>query len=168
MIVTNAEDGIGFHILWPSYPEINIIVDYIWPFLFLLAYVLYANSFLFSKSLNRNYLKVTLLVTFGICAVLFVTKLLNVLPIYWVILLITPICITIYKAGLLYKDGFKAARFLIAGSLLVVLSFCILQLRIFGLLDNHIWQVNFFNLGAIFEILFFSKSLGEKIRGKKM
>lgn len=61
-------------------------------------------------------------------------------------------------------SGYRILRFLMIGSTLVIIGFVIIELRVYGVLKNTIWQVYFFNFSAVLEVILFSMAIGDKIK----
>lgn len=163
-IISFEENGLGFQFLWPNFPVFNYVFDGYGVLLFLSFSMLYTHSFLDLK--RRRFLSfytslpVYLTVVFIVYYLL--SMLFGILPRYWILFYIVPFIAVIVEGIGLYKKGLRSIILLISGTVLITLSFIMLQLRIYGLVGNNIWQVYFFNVAAILEVLLFSLALGDK------
>jgi hypothetical protein len=82
--------------------------------------------------------------------------------------LLFPFILIYISAIFIYKQGYKPARFFIAGfsALLLGLLFFVLMGR--GIVPSEVYTVYSFNMGLLVEVFFFSRGIGDRFRFLKI
>lgn len=166
-IISFSEDGMGFQFLWPEVPYINFLIGYVGPILFLLSFVLYANSFLQTK--KRWPLGFTLILgSFVFYLVLFTSHVLGWFDDKWKsFFLLIPFTVVLISAARIYSKGFVAARYFMLGCSFIVLSLIVFVLRIYNVVPINIFTIYSFNISFVLEVVILSIALGERLRIEK-
>jgi ribosomal protein L37E len=161
-LVSFSEDGLFFEFLWPSFPLLNTWIDEYCELFFLLGFLGYATSFV---SLHTRYRKLwialCMVVACYIGTQLFGQKTAQVtyLYFYWV-----PFVVVYTMVVHTYLKGYKAARLLVVGFTLVLLSILMSRLRWYGFIDANIFTVYSFNFAVVMEAFVFSYAMAERYR----
>lgn len=156
-----TEDGIGFHIIWPNSPSVNIWIDRLAAPLLLTCFLFYYIRFI---ELNRHYPKILKYILASV-AVYFLYAIANGFEnIKGSFLYIIPYFITYFSAIRIYLKGYKPARFFIVGFSVILLSFITYYLRVEGIVPSTIFNIYIFNFGFIIEAVMLSVALGDKIK----
>lgn len=163
-LITFAEDGLGFQFFWYNYPQFNVTLGYLWPVAFVISLMAYSFSFIDRVEYAEKFHKATLLCTVIFCGWYVISKYFGLLPRFWISIFILPIVLIYVRMFKQLLKGHRALRFLLIGSTLVIVGFVIIELRVYGVLENSIWQVYFFNFSAVLEVILFSMAIGDKIK----
>lgn len=164
VIISTAEDGLGFQYLWPNHPNWNPIVSISAPLILILSFALYSKSFLELKTyfpkINKT---INIILVAYIATFLFNSHLFNLKwnsPFF-----ILPFLIIYITSIFSLKNGFRPARFyLIAYSFMMVgIMFLILRMG-FNIIWDNIVIVYAFNIGMVFEIVILSFALADRIK----
>lgn len=163
-LITFAEDGLGFQFIWNNYPQFNVTLGYLWPVAFVISLMAYSFSFIPKEERSTNLHKMALIGTVVFCVWFLFSKYFDLLPRFWISIFIVPIALTYIRLLKSLLLGHRTLRFLMIGSSLVIIGFVIIELRVYGVLENSIWQVYFFNFSAVLEVILFSMAIGDKIK----
>jgi two-component system, sensor histidine kinase LadS len=158
------EDGTGFEYLWPEHPDVNRWIYIFTPFLFLVFFTFYAKTFLEIKRqaprLNKI-IDITLILYFSY---LVIDEYISGKPAVFVIFMI-PFMVMYFAAIMVFRKGYRPARYFIVGYSFVIISFILYLLRTKGLLGpSNPFSVYAFNYGLIFEIVIFSFALSDRVK----
>jgi two-component system, sensor histidine kinase LadS len=163
-IMSMLEDGTGFEYIWPSHPEINKWIYIITPIIFLVFFTFYAKRFL---EINKNaprlnkVINVSLILYFCYLAI---DLLIKPEPAVFIVFMI-PFLIMYIAGVIIFRKGYRPARYFVLGYSFIILSFILYILRINGLLGpGDPLTVYAFNYGLIFEIVIFSLALSDRVR----
>lgn len=156
-----TEDGIGFHVLWPESPSVNIWMDRLAPPLLLVCFLLYYNKFI---ELHKHYPKMYKYILASVAVYLFYAIANGFENLKGSFLYIIPYIITYFTAIRIYLKGYKPARFFIVGFSVILLSFIIFYFRVQGIVPSTIINIYIFNFGFIIEAVMLSVALGDKIK----
>jgi len=166
MLNSFTEDGIGFQFLWSRHPEWNYFINnHLWGILLLLTFVLYSASFLELRKNHRKYYRFLIIVTLAY----YILKAVEIIfpsfnsSNFYIIPFLTVYCIAL----LVYRQGYRSARFFILGFTFVLISIFILQLRNYNIVDHNIFTVYSFNYGIVLEVVVLSFALGDRIKMMK-
>jgi two-component system, sensor histidine kinase LadS len=167
-VMSLLEDGTGFEYLWPSHPEVNRWIYIVTPIVFLILFTFYAKSFL---EINKNaprlnkIINISLILYFCYMAIdLFIKP----EPAVFVIFMI-PFLIMYVAAIIIFRKGYRPARYFILGYSFIILSFILYLLRVNALLGpGDPFSVYAFYYGLIFEIFIFSLALSDRVKILKM
>jgi two-component system, sensor histidine kinase LadS len=167
-VMSLLEDGTGFEYLWPSHPDINKWIYIVTPIVFLVLFTFYAKSFLeIRKNAPRlnKIINISLILYFCYLAIdLFIKP----EPAVFVIFMI-PFLIMYVAAIIIFRKGYRPARYFILGYSFIILSFILFILRINALLGpGDPFTVYAFYYGLIFEIFIFSLALSDRVKILKM
>lgn len=160
---TMADDGLGFQLVWGSWPSIVRPFTYhVLPILLLLSFLLYASSFLGLRAGHKKMFRLVwgsaaLYLTYFLFSLLFSG---GASPLVYTI----PFLITYGAAIQLARKGSKPALFFVMGYSFIILSILVLQLRAEHILSGNIFTVYAVNLAYILEALIFSYSLSYRFR----
>ncbi len=158
-------DGLGFQYLWPSFPVLNEWLG-IAPPLLLLSFSAYAISFLELRKHYPTYYKIILTLT-GLYFLLFLADIFYDVP-YLQLIYLIPFLVIYSIAIIIYRKGYKPARFFIVGYSLLILSQIVYFAITRGLqLENEIIILLFvysLNIGFVTEVFIFSIALADKVR----
>ncbi|GGF13076.1 7TM diverse intracellular signaling domain-containing protein [Hymenobacter cavernae] len=166
-LVFLSEDGLGFQYLWPDFPALNQLVIALSPILLLFTFSYYARQFLDSPQRLPNYdpwVRRVVLISVGV--LLLDTVWLHSGWGFWFYLL--PYGMLYYVAILVWRGGFRPARFFLLAHALVAISVCFLILRKLGI-NTFTTTATVYSMNAAFviEVVVLSYALGEKIKGIK-
>jgi two-component system, sensor histidine kinase LadS len=158
------EDGTGFQYLWPEHPDLNRWIYIFTPFLFLVFFTFYGKTFLEIKrqapKLNKI-IDISLILYFSY---LVIDVYISGKPAVFAIFMI-PFMIMYFAAIMVFRKGYRPARYFILGYSFVIISFILYLLRTKGLLGpGDAFSVYAFNYGLIFEIVIFSLALSDRVR----
>jgi len=162
-------NGIGFQYLWFSFPQFNHFL-YFAPELLLLSFAAYTITFLELRKQYKVYYNI-IFYSLAFYFILFGIDKFFVIPYLFAFYLIT--FIIIYSISfLVYKKGFKPARYFILGYSLLILSqisyFFFLTSNLYGIqLENAIiilLLVYSINIGFVIEVFIFSIAMADKIK----
>jgi hypothetical protein len=163
-LLTLGDDGLGFEYLWPSYPQVNRLINTIAPLLFLTSFFIYSNSFLKLKENIPHYFKY---ISSGFITylVFYLTDILFLKSNFGYRTFTFPfICIYILSI-VCFKKGYKPSRFYIAGYSFILIHFLYLFLKSNGLITwSSLLSSYSFNFGIILEILIFSIALNDRFK----
>lgn len=162
-------DGLGFQYLWYSFPQVNLLL-YIAPQLLLISFSAYAIYFLELRKNHKKYYRIILF------SLLFYFSLFLIdifFPIQYLLIVYLITFIIIYSVSVLvYRQGYKPARFFVLGySLLIVGQIAynfFLTSSMYGIyLQNEIiilLLVYSINIGFVIEVYIFSMAMADKIK----
>ncbi|GAA3937025.1 7TM diverse intracellular signaling domain-containing protein [Hymenobacter algoricola] len=159
-----SEDGLGFEYIWPALPWLNQVVNAGAPILLLLTFSYYARHFLDApQRLPRldPWVRAVVLLSAGLLLLdtVFVKSGFS----FWLYLL--PYGMLYFAAFLVYRQGFRPARFFLLAQGLVAVSLLFLITRKLGVdFFNNAFTVYSMNMAFVIEVVVFSYALGEKIK----
>lgn len=159
-----AEDGLGFHFLWPNLPEFNQVIGHLAPVGLLIFFSLYSTVFL---DIKRHFPRLltwywVLLITY--CVYYFMAGMSGIAVHSFATYLIPYIIIYALAWATLLK-GHKQARFYLVGHSVMILGLVFLALRLsFKASWGNLFTVYSFQIGAVFEIALFSLALSDRLR----
>ncbi|SHJ05915.1 7TMR-DISM extracellular 2 [Hymenobacter daecheongensis DSM 21074] len=162
-----SEDGLGFEYLWPRLPWLNQVVNAGAPILLLVTFSYYARHFLDAPQRLPHFdpwVRAVVLLSAGLLLLdtLFVKSGFS----FWLYLL--PYGMLYYAALLVYRQGFRAARFFLIAQALVAVSLLFLITRKLGVdFINTPFTVYSMNVAFVVEVAVLSYALGEKIKAIK-
>ncbi|MGI4871688.1 MAG: 7TM diverse intracellular signaling domain-containing protein [Janthinobacterium lividum] len=163
-----TEDGLGFEHVWPTLPGLNHLLTSLAPMLLLIQFALYSRNFLDTAQRLPQYDRwLKLIAIVSALAILLDVVVLKTGQSYWLYLL--PYGSFYAAAAVLFRQGFKPARFYLAANLVVAISVVFLITRKLGieLLNDVPAVVYSMNIAFVLEAVVLSYALGEKIRGIK-
>lgn len=166
-LVFLSEDGLGFQYLWPDFPALNQLVIALSPILLLFTFSYYARQFLDAPQRLPNYdpwVRRVVLISVGILLV--DTMWLHSGLGFWFYLI--PYGMLYGLAFLVWRGGFRPARFFLLAHALVAISVCFMILRKLGISTfTTTATVYSMNVAFVVEVVVLSYALGEKIKGIK-
>lgn len=161
------EDGLGFQYIWGDFPFVNKVFKEITPLLLLVCFAGYSRYFLDLKEKFRVYDRYLLLLTAGYLVYFTFALFFPPFRYEWMIYAIPFVGIYII-AILVYKRGYKPARFFIIGYSLLIISFIIYFLRTIAVIPESSPLIVFFvyslNIGFVVEAFTFSIALADKMK----
>ncbi len=173
-VLSLLEDGTGFQYLWPSAPVVSSIASFSARLLLLGFFVLYSQSFLNLPQLSPKMNKVIL----GSVLLYFAYFTVEQFSGYRVLndyFFIIPFLLIYTSSILVWKRGYRPARFFILGFSMVLVSIFIIVLRDQGLVQNNLQNafldkviVYALNIGLVFEIVILSFALADRIKYMKI
>jgi hypothetical protein len=162
-----SEDGLGFEYIWPGLPWLNQVVNAGAPILLLLTFSYYARHFLDApQRLPRfdPWVRAVVLLSAGL--LLLDTVFAKSGFSFWLYLL--PYGLLYFAAFLVYRQGFRPARFFLLAQALVAVSLLFLITRKLGVdFFNNAFTVYSMNVAFVIEVAVLSYALGEKIKAIK-
>ncbi|OUJ72602.1 hypothetical protein BXP70_16930 [Hymenobacter crusticola] len=166
-LVFLSEDGLGFQYLWPDFPAMNQLVIALSPILLLFTFSYYARQFLDAPQRLPNYDPwVRRVVLISISLLLLDTLWLHSGWGFWFYLI--PYGMLYYVAFLVWRGGFRPARFFLLAHALVAISVCFMILRKLGINTfTNTATVYSMNVAFVIEVVVLSYALGEKIKAIK-
>ena len=127
-----TEDGLGFEHVWPTLPEVNQLINSFAPVLLLGQFALYSRNFLDTAQRLPPYDRWLKFITvLSALAILLDVVLLKTGQSYWLYLL--PYGSFCAGAAMLFRQGFKPARFYLLANLVVAISVGFLITRKLGI-----------------------------------
>jgi two-component system, sensor histidine kinase LadS len=158
-------DGLGFQYLWPSFPQLNNWLNFA-PQLLLLSFAAYAINFLELRKKHQTFYRI-ILISLGIYFIFFIADIF-ITPSY-ILLIYLSVYIVIYSISIIvYRQGYKPARFFILGYTLLILSQITYFLISRGIRLENEMVILFFvyslNIGFVMEVFIFSIALADKIK----
>lgn len=173
-LLSLMEDGTGFQYLWPDAPVISAIATFSGRLLLLGFFVLYSQSFLNLPKLHPkfNYIIIVSVVMYFIYFIIEqVTGYKDLNDYFFVI----PFILIFISSFVVWKRGYRPARFFILGFSMVLVSIFIMILRDQGLVQNNLQNafvdkliVYALNIGLVFEIVILSFALADRIKYMKI
>lgn len=158
-------DGLGFQYLWPSFPPLNQWLNFA-PQLLLISFSAYAINFLELRKEYNRYYRIILYSLAGYFGLYLIDLFFPVRAIQLVYLI--PFFITYGISIIVYRKGYKPARFFVLGYSLFILSQVFFFLILTGFhLENEILILLFvysLNIGFVVEAFIFSIALADKIK----
>ncbi|WP_324671173.1 7TM diverse intracellular signaling domain-containing protein [Hymenobacter sp. GOD-10R] len=166
-LVFLSEDGLGFQYLWPDFPAMNQLVIALSPILLLFTFSYYARQFLDAPQRLPDYDPwVRRVVLISISLLLLDTLWLHSGWGFWFYLI--PYGILYCLAFLVWRGGFRPARFFLLAHALVAISVCFMILRKLGINTfTNTATVYSMNAAFVIEVVVLSYALGEKIKAIK-
>lgn len=159
-VASFLEDGLGYEFLWPATPFINLILGhYIAYIFFLVSFTLYATSFLEMRFRIRKYFYAVWGVTLLYIALYYSDTLPDILNSF---LFLVPFVLIYAIAIRLFKEGYKASRYFIAGQTLLLIAILLNRLSWYGFIDSGILTVYSFNFSVMLEGFIFSYAFADK------
>ncbi|MFL5730554.1 MAG: 7TM diverse intracellular signaling domain-containing protein [Cytophagaceae bacterium] len=162
-LISLAEDGTGFQYLWPSFPQLNIIVSASSPMLLIVSFSLYSKVFLRLKEHLPGW-NLVLDIIVGIYVIWYFLNLLVIRGEYTFPFYILPFSLIYISAVLCLRKGFKPARYFLIGYSFMFMSIIFLLFRMVGISWDNMLILYSFNIGLVFEIVILSFALGDRIR----
>lgn len=159
-----TEDGLGFQYIWPNYPIFNHALAKGEPIIYLVFYIGYAFSFLDLIKIKTRFKTILLSTVIAFCFFYIIGSAVDELPNFWLLFYLIPFLMILYYSIQQYKNNHKDTRFLIVGTVLIIISFFLLYLRMLDSIPNSYWVVYFFNFSVTIEIILFSIAVGDKLR----
>ena len=157
-----TQDGIGFQYIWPELPELNNYIFAISLYVFILFTILYVRAFLTLKNyfpLLDKILRIFLILRslLLVCSIFFIPELLRY---KWLDIL--PLALALVSGLLVWKKGYRAARYFALG---FVFLFIGLFLNVLGafIINTNISYVYSFNFGVICQMLLLSLAIADRI-----
>jgi hypothetical protein len=167
VIFNTGNDTMGFQFLWPHIPMLNYYVYY-FSHLFLLAGIFfYSNSFLNLRERVPVFYNI-ILVSIFLYIIQFILEYYFFETSVFYYTLILPFILICIAAIKIFNQGYKPARFFIAGFSAVLIGLLFFTLMGRGIVTSNIYTVYAFNLGLLVEVFFFSRALGDRFRFLKM
>jgi rubrerythrin len=167
---SSLEDGLGFQFIWPDFPNITFFGGYISKSLILTLYILYSQSFLDLKKQLLGAHRYLYIILVAYCISSIVLEPFN-FTLYFNLILTIIFAYLLYLAYLIYKKGFKPARFFLLGNGIIVAGLLISFLKnasVFSYLEDHpslmTIMVYIRNITMVIDIVILSIALGERIR----
>ncbi|MEQ9299509.1 MAG: 7TM diverse intracellular signaling domain-containing protein [Cyclobacteriaceae bacterium] len=166
-------DGIAFQFIWPSYPEWNKVAHGIALYSVILWTVIFAMEFLTLRSrvpmLHKTLLGVLILRTcFFIYSLIFDHSLFNYRSVE-----IIPLLLIFIGSILVFRKGYKPARFFVVAYGFLFVGFIVKALVISSIIPVHLLSENralqtltyySLHLSFVFEMLFLSIALSDRVR----
>jgi hypothetical protein len=165
-------DGLGFQFLWSNSPGFNSVLAFISPLLLLFTFVLYSTAFLEMTNQYFRYLKYVIS-SVGLYILLYIINTVYPFTFYTELVFVLPFLVIYIVSILIYREGYKPARFFVLGYSLLIISLVISFMRSVGLLNTQnnlfiVLNVYSFNIGFAVEAFVFSLSLADKIKYLKL
>ncbi len=169
ILISLAEDGLGFHYLWSKAPALNLVFGDFKAIIFMVSLMFYSMAFLELKKRNYQEWKLINYVTFGYVIyyvlVFFLVEDKQLSGVLRSAFKIVPFILIYYSAIKAYRNGYKSARYFILGYSFVFVSIVFLIFRETGILHWYdIFSVYSFNFGLVFETVILSLALGDRIK----
>lgn len=169
ILISFAEDGLGFQYVWSNTPVLNVVFGDFKAIIFMVSLMFYSMAFLELKKRNKSEWKLINYVTIGyVVYYLLVSFLVSDKQLSGVLrsaFKIVPFILIYYSAIKAYRNGYKPARYFILGYSFVFISIVFLIFRETGILHWYdIFSVYSFNFGLVFETVILSLALGDKIK----
>jgi hypothetical protein len=164
MLLSLANDGLGYAYLWPNFPEWNRTLGLrLLPLGFLIAYTAYAWSF-FTKDHSMKGARKWIPIITGVYLVYYsINIVINKDFVYFNKLYMVPFLVIIGIYLYSYKKGFRGARFFILGNTFAFTGLLINQLWLLGIIPGHVLTVYSFNIGMVLEGFAFSLALVDRL-----
>lgn len=169
VLISYAEDGLGFQYLWSSLPFLNVPLGDFKAVIFLISLVLYTNAFLDLKKNNHRHYKLILFATVGYLVYYFLIYF-TISDLQWNGILRSalkplPFILILIASIKSYRAGNVSSRYFILGYGFVFLSIVFLVFRETGILHWYdIFSVYSFNIGLVVETVILSLALGDRIK----
>ncbi len=157
-------DGIGFQYLWPNYPKINDWAVGVSLYLLIFWSLVFTKRFL---SARANAPKLNRLLTWVIIARTFWFMVsLTIFPklLTFRVLEIFPLSIIFLTAIVVWKNGYRPARFFVIAYGILFLGFFLRMLVYFNVIPFTILTHYSLHFSFVFEMLFLTLALGDRIR----
>src|SRR5258706_5166563 len=157
-------DGIGFQYLWPNYPKINDWAVGVSLYLLIFWSLVFTKRFL---SARANAPKLNRLLTWVIIARTFWFMVsLTIFPklLTFRVLEIFPLSIIFLTAIVVWKNGYRPARFFVIAYGILFLGFFLRMLVYFNVIPFTILTQYSLHFSFVFEMLFLTLALGDRIR----
>lgn len=162
-IFNTTNDTMGFQFLWPGFPLLNYYTYYFGHILLVGCILLYSNSFLnLRKRLPLHFKIIVISIIVYIIQFTLEHNFFGTSVFYFT--LIIPVLLIYIAAIIIFKQGYKPAKFFIAGFSAVLVGLILFTLMERGLVGSNIFTVYAFNIGLLVEVFFFSRAIGEKFR----
>ncbi|MBX9852047.1 MAG: sensor histidine kinase [Cytophagaceae bacterium] len=157
-----TQDGIGFQYLWPEWPELNNYIFAIALYIFILFTILYVRAFLTLKNyfpLLDKVLRIFLIVRSVLlaCGIIFIPELLTY---KWLDIL--PLVLALISGLLVWKKGYKPARYFTLGFAFLFMGLMLNILSAF-IINTNISFVYSFNFGVICQMMLLSLAIADRI-----
>lgn len=159
------EDGLGFQYLWPSYPWINLLVDFLAPFLLIVFFTFYSKKFLFIK--RHEFINILTNLVLGIFCLLYMMNYFFFRNPWLQYNYLLPLLVVFYAGIKKWKSGNRSAKYLLLGLSFFFFSLVVFFLRITNLIDTNLYTVYSLNFGFLVEVVVFSYALGQRLRIEK-
>jgi hypothetical protein len=168
ILTSLADDGIGYQYVWGNSSRINLLVGaHIAPNLLLITFVLYSHEFLQIRKKYSSHSRYIIGVT--VFYIFYYFLKLTVLPPKYTyhIFYLLPFVLVYYSAIKIYLNGYKPARFFIAGFGFILVSIVIIKLRSNGSIEGNLFTVYSLNYGLVLEVLVLSLALADRVKYDK-
>lgn len=167
LIFNTANDTMGFQFLWPEIPMLNYYTYYFGHLLLAISILFYSDSFLGLKQGLPSFYKI-IVWSIALYALQFIIEYTFFESTLFYYTIVGPFVLIYIAAFKIYKQGYKPARFFIAGfsAVLIGLLFFVLMNR--GIITSNIYTVYAFNMGLLIEVFFFSRAIGDRFRFLKL
>jgi two-component system, sensor histidine kinase LadS len=162
-IFNTTNDTMGFQFLWPGNPLLNYYTYYFGHLLLVICILLYSNSFLSLRKQLPFYFKI-IIISIVIYIVQFILEHNFFGTSVFYFTLIIPVILIYIAAIIIFKQGYKPAKFFIAGFSAVLVGLILFTLMERGIVSSNVYTVYAFNVGLLIEVFFFSRAIGEKFR----
>lgn len=166
LLISFAEDGLGFQFLWRGFPAFNVFIENFSNCLFLVFFSIYAKTFLNFKThlpkVNQwlNYLLGAVSLLFVVIALLpFHTSNIHIYIILLPFVAIYGTALYIY-----FKKEQSFTRFFLWGYSFTMIGIISVVLRTNGVVFDNILYVYSLNIGLLIEVVFFSWALAYRLR----
>ncbi len=163
LIYIMSHDGTGFQYIWNNYPAINNYTGEIGLTISTISLLLFTNSFLQLKELNKTYFNIiqwsiyAKILLFIIQLIFTNYKILEVFDLTFTLLLL-------WLAVKLYLEKIHSARWLVVGYSVLNLSFIITALERTTLIPSSLFTVYASNFGIILQFLLLSIGIAETVK----
>lgn len=158
-------DGLGFQYLWPTVPVLNQWLNFA-PQLLLISFFWYAINFLELKNRHPFYYKTILYTLVGYSGLYLIDMVFAIK--YIQIAYLVPFLVIYGISVIVYRKGYRPARFFILGYSLLIISQVIYILVLKGFrLENEVLILMFvysLNIGFVIETIIFSIALADKMK----
>ncbi|MFN3404865.1 MAG: 7TM diverse intracellular signaling domain-containing protein [Cytophagaceae bacterium] len=168
-LFTLSATGLGFQLLWSSFPEFNIMIKKVSGLLLLISFFYYAATIIELK--NQSLILYKLVTASVIAFVLyFIIRMSGLFHSSLVsdILYFTPFLLIFVAALISLKSGTKTSLYFFIGYLFIPISFFLSLLERYDIVKANLFSVYGFQMAVVFEIVFFSLAVTYKLRRIKI
>lgn len=165
ILVSYAEDGLGFQYIWFNVPIMNILVDKSAHMVFLVFFTIYARTFLELKKNAPGVNKVLNLILLLFAGYFLLTAFFPIYSHAYTFALLIPFLLIYAAAARMYFKGNKAmTQFFLLGYSFTIIGLISLALRKNGVAFFNIFYIYSLNIGLLVEVVFFSLALAYRLR----
>jgi len=158
------DDGIAHKYLWPNQGRINAIGGQFFFVLMLMFMLLFTNSFLRLKQYAPRLSKAIMVIVGAMCLTLLVQLIdLRLTAFVSLFFVISTFIIIITSGVLAWRKGFKPARYFLLAWVLLITSFVIYGLSLFGVVSLTLFSVAGTQIGIMVLALTLSIALADRI-----